>query len=66
VSLSPEIDIIAGADGVHLPEGRVAAPQGPGECDPAGVGEQDTFTEGSPGTWETPSPPRQIPAGDTG
>jgi hypothetical protein len=42
--LSPEIDIIAGADGVHLPEGRVAAPQWPGAGDPAGVEEQGTLT----------------------
>ncbi len=42
--LSPEIDIIAGADVVHMPEGRVAAPQGPGACDPAGVEEQGTLT----------------------
>jgi len=42
--LSPEIDIIAGADVVHTTEGRVAAPQWPGACDPAGVEEQGTFT----------------------
>ena len=44
VRLSPEIDIIAGADVVHLTEGRVAAPQWPGACDPAGVEEQGTLT----------------------
>ncbi len=42
--LSPEIDIFAGADVVHLTEGRVAAPQWPGACDPAGVEEQGTLT----------------------
>ena len=42
--LSPEIDIIAGADVVHLTEGRVAAPQWPGARDPAGVEEQGTLT----------------------
>jgi hypothetical protein len=45
VRLSPEIDIIAGADVVYLTEGRVAAPQWPGARGPAGVGEQGTFTE---------------------
>src|SRR3954453_23917431 len=44
VPLSPEIDIIAGADVVHSTEGRVAAPQWPGACDPAGVEEQGTLT----------------------
>ena len=48
VPLSPEIDTIAGADGVYSPEGRVAAPQRPGVRDPAGVGEQGTLTHGSP------------------
>ncbi len=43
--LSPEIDSIAGADGVHLPEGRVATSQWPGVGDPAGVEEQGTLTE---------------------
>ena len=43
--LSPEIDIFAGADVVHTTEGRVAAPPWPGARDPAGVGEQGTFTE---------------------
>jgi hypothetical protein len=43
--LSPEIAIIAGADVVQLTEGRVATPQWPGVRDPAGVGEQGTFTE---------------------
>ena len=42
--LSPEIDIIAGADVVYSTEGRVAAPQGPGASDPAGVEEQGTLT----------------------
>jgi len=42
--LSPEIDIIAGADVVYSTEGRVAAPQWPGACDPAGVEEQGTLT----------------------
>jgi hypothetical protein len=46
VRLSPEIDIIAGADVVYSTEGRVAAPQWPGACDPAGVGEQGTLTGG--------------------
>ena len=46
--MSPEIDTIAGADGVYSPEGRVAAPQRPGVRDPAGVGEQGTLTHGSP------------------
>src|SRR5918995_1669242 len=35
---------VAGADVVKGTEGRVAAPQRPGVRDPAGVGEQDTFT----------------------
>src|SRR3954466_4109031 len=35
---------VAGADVVQLTEGRVAAPQWPGACDPAGVGEQGTLT----------------------
>ena len=48
VPLSPEIDTIAGADGVYSPEGRVAAPQRPGARDPAGVGEQGTLTSGFP------------------
>jgi hypothetical protein len=43
VLLSPEIDIFVGADVVHTTEGRVAAPQWPGACDPAGVEEQGTF-----------------------
>ena len=64
--LSPEMLQLAGADVVTETEGRVAAPQWPGARDPAGVGEQGTLTEGSPGTWEAPSPPRQIPAGATG
>ena len=42
--LSPEIDIIAGADVVYSTEGRVAAPQWPGARDPAGVEEQGTLT----------------------
>ena len=42
--LSPEIDIIAGADVVYSTEGRVAAPQWPGVRDPAGVEEQGTLT----------------------
>src|SRR6478672_9483481 len=42
--MSPEIDIIAGADVVHLTEGRVAAPQWPSARDPAGVEEQGTLT----------------------
>src|SRR3954470_21789955 len=42
--MSPEIDIFAGADVVHSTEGRVAAPQWPGACDPAGVEEQGTLT----------------------
>src|SRR3954468_1738404 len=42
--MSPEIDIIAGADGVHSTEGRVAAPQWPGVRDLAGVEEQGTLT----------------------
>src|SRR3954453_17835916 len=44
VPLSPEIDIIAGADVVHSTEGRVATPQWPGVRDPAGVEEQGTLT----------------------
>jgi len=44
VRLSPEIDIVAGADVVYTTEGRVAAPQRPGACDPAGVEEQGTLT----------------------
>ena len=44
VLLSPEIDIFVGADVVHTTEGRVAAPQWPGACDPTGVEEQGTFT----------------------
>jgi hypothetical protein len=44
VPLSPEIDNIAGADVVYSTEGRVAAPQWPGACDPAGVEEQGTLT----------------------
>jgi hypothetical protein len=48
VPLSPEIDNIAGADVVYSTEGRVAAPQWPGVRDPAGVGEQGTFTSGFP------------------
>ena len=54
--LSPEIDIIAGADVVHLTEGRVAAPQWPGARDPAGVGEQGTFT----GVPQEPGRPRRL------
>src|SRR3954468_9101847 len=42
--MSPEIDIIAGADVVHSTEGRVAAPQWPGVRDLAGVEEQGTLT----------------------
>ena len=42
--LSPEIDIIAGADVVSSTEGRVAAPQWPGARDPARVEEQGTLT----------------------
>ena len=42
--MSPEIDIIAGADVVHSTEGRVAAPQWPGVRDPAGVEEQGPLT----------------------
>jgi hypothetical protein len=44
VLLSPEIDIFVGADVLHTTEGRVAAPQEPGTCDPAGVEEQGTLT----------------------
>src|SRR3954452_2283160 len=39
---------LAGADVVFRTEGRVAAPPWPGACDPAGVGDQGTFTSGFP------------------
>ena len=42
--LSPEIDIIAGADVVHSTEGRIATLQWPGVRDPSGVEEQGTLT----------------------
>ena len=54
--LSPEIDIIAGADVVNSTEGRVAAPQWPGARDPAGVGEQGTLT----GVPQEPGRPRRL------
>ena len=54
--LSPEIDIIAGADVVYSTEGRVAAPQWPGARDPAGVREQDTLT----GVPQEPGRPRRL------
>jgi hypothetical protein len=46
--LSPEMKKLAGADVVIRTEGRVAAPRWPGACDPAGVGDQGTFTSGFP------------------
>ena len=64
--MSPEIDIIAGADVVHLTEGRVAAPQWPGVRDPAGVGEQGTLTDGSPRNLGGPSAFSASPGGSTG
>src|SRR5512135_3906257 len=42
--MEPRNPYVAGADVVIGTEGRVAAPQGPGVRDPAGVREQDTFT----------------------
>jgi hypothetical protein len=54
--LSPESVIIAGADVVKLTEGRVAAPQRPGACDPAGVGEQGT----SAGVLQEPGRPSRL------
>jgi len=36
--------IVAGADVFQTTEGRIVAPQWPGAYDPAGVGEQGTFT----------------------
>src|SRR3954470_14370456 len=39
---------LAGADVVIRTEGRVAAPPWPGARDPAGVGDQGTFTSGFP------------------
>jgi hypothetical protein len=54
--LSPEIDIIVGADVVHLTEGRVAAPQWPGARDPAGVEEQGTLT----GVLQEPGRPHRL------
>ena len=42
--LSPEMVIVAGADVFQTTEGRIVAPQWPGAYDPAGVGEQGTFT----------------------
>jgi hypothetical protein len=56
VRLSPEIDIIVGADVVHLTEGRVAAPQWPGARDPAGVEEQGTLT----GVLQEPGRPHRL------
>src|SRR3954465_8670423 len=46
---------LAGADVVFRTEGRVAAPPWPGACDPAGVGDQGTFTSGFPRNLGGPS-----------
>jgi hypothetical protein len=56
VRLSPEIDIIAGADVVYSTEGRVATPQWPGARDPAGVEEQGTLT----GVLQEPGRPHRL------
>jgi hypothetical protein len=55
--------ILAGADVVHVTEGRVAAPLWPGACDPAGVEEQGTFTLGFPRNLGGPSIFSEIPGG---
>ena len=54
---------LAGADVLNATEGRVAAPQWPGACDPAGVGEQGTFTSGFPRNLGGPSIFSEIPGG---